>query len=275
MIKIDGLYYQVYDMGRGLPRIFAICNVEGKPRQLPLMITPKTGRKSILQAKALTIAEWLNKKHTNNILIKQLFRYEYEFINSKDKVEKSAIDKQMERIWQKIEKQFKKEGKEYLAKADQQEGIQSRDTNACAVMAVLKLTNGKQTYDEMYNVFKKHGRVFQRGTPIYVTLNVLKEFGKRVVRAEWFMRSWRFEERTESSKEFPSAFGTIGYEFPIRMYHPGVQKVMPHRAEKKHVDKSKRYLGQTQKHIFAICNGIIDDWARDSKLPIKMIYEIK
>ena len=270
MIKVTDIYYRVYQRNRK-PVVYVGCNVEDKPKQLPLVLLPKTGRRSILQAKAVALAEWLNKHHTNNIDIKQLFRYDYEWLHSEDKTERAALGKHIERIWAKIEKRFKKEGKEYLEKADQEENIQERDANSCAVMAVIKLTDGKKTYDEMYHMFKKHGRKFRQGTHLHITLNVLKEFGKTVVDAYYFSQHPRYEEQIIPSKKlFPKA-----YDFDIKGIYPGVKKFMPHRLEKKFLDKSKRYLGQTNRHIFAICNGIIDDWARDTKRPIRFLYEIK
>jgi len=110
------------------------------------------------------------------------------------------------------------------------------ETKDCAVKAVAIVTN--TPYKVVHQMMAKNGRRPRQGTPMIVTMAVLKQLGVYVEKADD-----QFRART---------INQLKYDLP----------------------KKGRYLVRTSRHILACVDGKICDWTEGRRHRPKEFYQI-
>ena len=113
------------------------------------------------------------------------------------------------------------------------------ETNDCAVIATCLA--GRLEYHEVHKAFGEYGRRKGMGVPIHII---------------WFV--WK----------------RLGLKF--EMFEPRQGKT-GHRYTPKTIGKQYAkgyYICETERHVFALINGVVHDWTDGRKHPIKAMYKI-
>ena len=137
----------------------------------------------------------------------------------------------------------------------------------CSVKAIAAVTG--RTYEDSHKALAAAGRKPRAGANLPMMEKALHMMGHDISKPRVYstVKSLPVEEAV--SAELYNAELKIG-KFHYVMRRNG----LTHRNVVNYLDKNKKYLVQTKKHVFAVVDGIAHDFYKNRKFRVEVITEV-